>query len=133
MIQKIIQNKIPVICANPDKIATHGDKTRKCAGYIADKILAKGGRVIFIGKPYPLIYEIIMEKYSCTDKSKVLMVGDTIETDVRGAKQAGIVSLLVLTGNTGNELNTHNLTLQQYLKNKCWEQWTPTYYSQNLK
>ena len=84
---KIVQRKIPVICANPDKIAMHGDTTHKCAGYIADKILAEGGQVIFIGKPNPLIYKIILEKFSFAESSKVLMIGDTIETDIKGAKQ----------------------------------------------
>jgi HAD superfamily hydrolase (TIGR01459 family) len=134
LIDKIIQSNIPVLCANPDKIAMHGGTAiHKCAGSIAEKIIAKGGKVTFLGKPDPFVYEIILEKLPSVDLSKVLMIGDTIETDVVGAKQAGIDSLLVLTGNTGNGLRAANLDLDSYLKVKSWEEQAPTYYSHNLR
>ena len=60
------------------------------------------------------------------------MIGDTIETDIIGAKQVGIDSFLVLTGNTGNELRTHHETLDEYLSRENWQQYAPTYYSDNL-
>ena len=132
IIEKIVHHNLPVLCANPDKVAMFGDKIRKCAGSIADKIIQQDGNVILIGKPSPFIYHQILENLKGTKPEEILMIGDTIETDIIGAKQVGIHSLLVLTGNTGNELQAHHETLDNYLNRKNWHQHAPTYYSDNL-
>ena len=132
IIEKIVRKGLPVLCANPDKIAMFGDIIRKCAGSIADKIIQQGGDVTLIGKPSPFIYHQILESLKGIKPEEILMIGDTIETDIIGAKQVGIDSLLVLTGNTGNELRTHHETLDEYLSRENWQQYAPTYYSDNL-
>jgi ribonucleotide monophosphatase NagD (HAD superfamily) len=75
---------------------------------------------------------MVFKEFPERDLSKILMIGDTIETDIIGAIQVGIDSLLVLTGNTGNDLRAANLKLKSYLKLKGWEGYHPTYYSHNL-
>lgn len=45
-------------------------------------------------KTNPKMYEMILEKLK-VDKSDALVVGDSIETDVKGAKNAGIKAVLV--------------------------------------
>ncbi|RZI45528.1 TIGR01459 family HAD-type hydrolase [Candidatus Finniella inopinata] len=132
IIEKIIEQGIPVLCANPDKIAMFGDQIRKCAGSFADKIIEQGGQVTLIGKPSPFIYHQIMANLSGIKPEEILMIGDTIETDIIGAKQVGMDSLLVLTGNTGNDLRAQNENLQSYLGKKSWEHNSPTYCSDDL-
>ena len=52
-----------------------------------------------IGKPYPFIYEYALRQIGAADRrDKVLMIGDQLETDVRGASKVGIDSLLLRQG-----------------------------------
>ena len=41
-----------------------------------------GGEVLMFGKPYENFYEIALKILKISDKSKILAIGDTIETDV---------------------------------------------------
>jgi HAD superfamily hydrolase (TIGR01450 family) len=50
-----------------------------------------------VGKPHPLMFETAMAQAGCTRRQTV-MVGDQEDTDVEGARRAGIDSILVLTG-----------------------------------
>lgn len=88
-----------ILCANPDTAIPCGSKTRYCAGYFAEIITKAGGSVIYTGKPHKIIYEELLERYVQLDRQKILMVGDTFETDILGANQAGIASALTITGN----------------------------------
>ena len=49
----------------------------------------------FAGKPEPAIYEAAFERFGTRN---ALMVGDRLDTDMKGARAAGIPSLHVLTG-----------------------------------
>lgn len=102
----ISKSGLPVLCSNPDVSAPHGGETRKTAGFYAQYLEEKGVPVVYMGKPDALIYEIIWDRFGfCeSDKAKALMVGDTAETDILGANQFGLDSLLVLSGNTGRGL-----------------------------
>lgn len=50
---------------------------------------------VFAGKPETPIYEAAFERFGTRN---VLMLGDRLDTDVKGATGAGIPSLMVLTG-----------------------------------
>ncbi len=50
-----------------------------------------------IGKPAPLLYEAAL-RLADVERTKALMIGDRLETDIDGATQCGIDSLFVLTG-----------------------------------
>lgn len=102
----ISKSGLPVLCSNPDVSAPHGGEMRKTAGFYAHYLEEKGVPIAYMGKPDSLIYEIIWERFgfSESDKSNALMVGDTAETDILGANQFGVDSLLVLSGNTGRGL-----------------------------
>jgi len=56
-----------------------------------------GKRGFSVGKPAPLIFETAMKRAGCTRKETV-MIGDQEDTDVEGANNAGIDSILVRTG-----------------------------------
>ena len=49
----------------------------------------------FAGKPFPPIFDQAREQLEI---QKPLMIGDRIDTDIRGAKQVGMASAVVLTG-----------------------------------
>lgn len=68
------------------------------AGPIVKAVEYGAGKKAFaVGKPHPLMFQTAMEKAGCTKKQTV-MIGDQEDTDVEGAKNAGIDSILVLTG-----------------------------------
>jgi len=58
---------------------------------------ASGVKATYIGKPNPYVFELTLQTMGL-DKSEVIMVGDRVFTDVRGAKDFGIRSLLLKTG-----------------------------------
>lgn len=58
-----------------------------------------------VGKPQPLMFLTAMEKAGCS-KRETVMVGDQEDTDVEGAMNAGIDSILVLTGVFDGSTNT---------------------------
>ncbi len=113
---KIALSRKTVLCANPDKIALYGKTLRTCAGTFAQYIQQKGGTVLLIGKPEKGFYEHALDtlNMSKTPKDKMIMIGDTIETDIDGARNFGIPSMLVLTGVT-SLLNKERTTLETLL------------------
>ncbi|WP_297104058.1 TIGR01459 family HAD-type hydrolase [uncultured Devosia sp.] len=97
-----LSRKLPMICANPDRVVEHGDKIIYCGGALGDLYSAMGGMVHMAGKPYPPIYEqafALAENAAgrSLDKSRVLAIGDSVRTDAAGAAQFG-VDLLFITG-----------------------------------
>jgi 4-nitrophenyl phosphatase len=58
---------------------------------------ATGKHATIIGKPATLMFEMALQKAGCR-KGDAVMIGDQIETDILGARRAGIDSVLVLTG-----------------------------------
>ncbi|MFM8454517.1 MAG: TIGR01459 family HAD-type hydrolase, partial [Gammaproteobacteria bacterium] len=109
--------KKPMVCSNPDKVVIHGSKNRYCSGFLAERYRQMGGEVFVYGKPQKNIFDFLFNQITVKDQSKVLMIGDTLETDILGAKQAGIDSLLVLTGNMERIIGKRN----QAEKEPCFD------------
>lgn len=93
-----LERKIPMICINPDKHVWVGGKLKPCAGSLAALYEEKGGTVIYYGKPYACVYESVLERLNIKNKKKILCVGDSLDTDILGAKNMDLDSLLVLSG-----------------------------------
>ncbi|MES2345138.1 MAG: TIGR01459 family HAD-type hydrolase [Chlamydiota bacterium] len=97
-IQEIALKGIPVLCANPDRFAHEGSPPRLVVrqGTIAQMLEAQGASVYFIGKPFSTAYEKALQLFpESTSLEKILMVGDTPETDIRGARRLGLATALV--------------------------------------
>ncbi len=102
LLKKAVDLRIPAICPNPDTILITGGKYRYCAGFIAEKFEAMGGRVRYYGKPDVMIYEKSFEKFKTKgiqNKKQILAIGDTFETDIQGGERFGCDTALVMTGN----------------------------------
>jgi HAD superfamily hydrolase (TIGR01459 family) len=92
-----LKYNLPAICSNPDLFLSD---FRYCAGFFAEYYKEKGGIVHYVGKPYANIFEYLYNNIKQTpDRSKMILIGDTLYTDILGAKNFGIHSGLVLTGN----------------------------------
>lgn len=127
LIDQIVTRQLPVFCANPDSYAFNGKNLRKCAGYFADQLKKQEATVTIWGKPEKPFFEFVEKKLPSFDKKTCLMIGDTLETDIQGAQQFGIDSLLVLTGISEWRRQLHNLSIDQLTQTI-----KPTYIYQNL-
>ncbi|MGP8069125.1 MAG: HAD-IIA family hydrolase [Candidatus Bathyarchaeia archaeon] len=58
---------------------------------------ASGKRAVMIGKPSPRMFTLALQ-LAGEKASKAVMIGDQIETDIVGARKAGLHTILVLTG-----------------------------------
>ncbi|MEP1091592.1 MAG: HAD family hydrolase [Rhizobiaceae bacterium] len=76
----------PLVVANPDVIAPLEDGFSTEPGFVAHRIAERFGvSVEFHGKPFPSVFELVMERLSPEqDRSRIAMVGDTLHTDVLG-------------------------------------------------
>ncbi len=106
---------LPMICTNPDHLAHEGNPPQAVVrqGGIAAMYEELGGQVFYIGKPYQTAYRMAMEKfadYQIHHPSEVLMIGDTPEIDIRGARQFGMSAALVMqTGIMANRIADHGV------------------------
>ena len=105
LLSRMKQLKLPMICANPDKIVRKGDRLMYCAGSLAEKYSNMGGTVLMAGKPYEPIYNLSLQIAGTIsgqeiEKSKVLAIGDGPETDIKGAADFGIKVVLIADGVT---------------------------------
>ena len=92
-----------LLVLNPDAWAPRIDGTRSAvSGTLAERLrVASGCRTCYLGKPFPAIWEKV--RASLPSSSRVLMIGDTIGTDVYGAKVADFDSALVVGRNVPEE------------------------------
>jgi len=93
-----------ILVLNPDVYAPsqNGEKI-PVTGYIADMLREKTNcQLLFCGKPFPLIFQIALRSLIPSTES-VIMIGDTLGTDISGASIAGIDSALVLGRNVKEE------------------------------
>ncbi|GLR93346.1 TIGR01459 family HAD-type hydrolase [Bradyrhizobium liaoningense] len=103
MMLKARERKLTLVCANPDIVVERGDRLIYCAGAIAELYRELGGEVIFYGKPHRPIYERAMalageRQGNQIDRKKVLAIGDSVRTDLTGAREFGIDCLFVTRG-----------------------------------
>ncbi len=96
-LQACLNAKLPMICANPDRVVMRAGIRILCAGALAEAYQTMGGDVFSLGKPDPAIYRMALNMLNAPP-SRVLAIGDSLHTDIAGAKSAGIDSLWILGG-----------------------------------
>ncbi len=93
-----------MVCANPDIVVERGDTLLYCAGALADAYVELGGEALYCGKPHAQIYEVALGKAAACrggevpPRSRVLAIGDSIRTDLKGAASFGVDCLFVTSG-----------------------------------
>lgn len=92
-----------LLCANPDIVVERGHKLIWCAGAIAAIYDAIGGETVYAGKPYPPIYRIALSRAAKLrgkeiEPKRVLAVGDSVKTDILGARRQGFDALFIARG-----------------------------------
>jgi HAD superfamily hydrolase (TIGR01450 family) len=100
---------IPVVVANADTVyPVRGNDVAIAVGGIATLMEAACGRsFVRFGKPDAYMFSYSFSRASAItpgiSRKNILMVGDSLETDIRGGNKFGIDTVLVLSGNTARE------------------------------
>src|SRR5260370_41419378 len=89
---------VPAICINPDVTMIRDGELVPAPGAIAKVYENLGGKVEYVGKPYPAIFDHAVATAAVGPGARVVMIGDSPEHDVAGAKAIGLSTLLVQTG-----------------------------------
>jgi HAD superfamily hydrolase (TIGR01459 family) len=113
LIERMRARGLPMICANPDVVVERGDKLVYCAGAIADLYAAAGGEVTYAGKPYRPIYEQALgiaqaARGAAVAHHRILAIGDSVRTDLKGAAAFGIDCVFVTAGIHAEELGARD-------------------------
>ncbi len=98
-----------MVCANPDLVVERGRERLYCAGAIADLYGTMGGDVLYAGKPHRPIYDAALAKAATARgaaalRGRMLAIGDSLRTDITGARELGIDGLFVSGGIHAEEL-----------------------------
>lgn len=96
-IKECLDSGLTMVCSNPDYRANEGGRFVVRSGLISKVYNELGGNTIVFGKPGSGMYNVALRGLN-VPKDKVLMVGDTLRTDILGAVHAGIKSCLVVEG-----------------------------------
>ena len=109
LIERMRARKLAMICANPDIVVERGETLVYCAGAIADLYAGAGGDVIYAGKPYRPIYDQALAiaetvRGKPAERRRVLAIGDSVRTDLKGAAAFGLDCLFVTAGIHAEEL-----------------------------
>lgn len=96
--------ELPYIATNPDLVCPTEFGSVPDCGSVCQMLYNVSGRYPqVIGKPSPLMPELAMERLGFT-KEHTAMVGDRIYTDVKSGLNAGITGILVMSGETTQEI-----------------------------
>ena len=100
---RLIDRGARFIATNPDATGPSADGALPATGSVAALIRhATGVTPYFVGKPNPLMMRSALNRIEAHSETTV-MVGDRMDTDVVSGIEAGLRTILVLTGSTRPE------------------------------
>ncbi|MBM3633239.1 MAG: TIGR01459 family HAD-type hydrolase [Alphaproteobacteria bacterium] len=130
------ERRLPMLCANPDRVVVHNGKIILCSGGVAHRYEEMGGDVFYHGKPYPAVYQPVLKLLDGTPTSRILAIGDSLTTDIKGAQSYHIDGVLVMSGIHHEDLlDDYKLTANTptLLQNLCAQRdITPRYAVTNM-
>jgi HAD superfamily hydrolase (TIGR01450 family) len=100
----LLSNDLPYIATNPDYVCPTEFGSVPDCGSVCDMIFnATAKRPLVIGKPQAAMPQLAMKK--CGVKAcKTAVIGDRIYTDIKSGLNAGALSVLVMSGETTEEI-----------------------------
>ena len=116
----LTERELVYIATNPDWVCPTSYGYVPDCGAVAEMIKRATGKTpIFIGKPKPEMLLLAMEKYGYS-KDETVMIGDRVYTDIASGYNAGVDTVLVLSGeSTLDDVNSSDIK--------------PTYIMNNIK
>ena len=90
------RNPRPVVIGNPDIVAPREDGFSVEPGRYGHRLADATGIVPqFHGKPFASIYDLAFARLGNVDRTRALMVGDSLHTDILGGQVAGVQTALI--------------------------------------
>lgn len=100
---RLIEGGARFIATNPDASGPSTEGSLPATGSVAALITRATGREpYYVGKPNPLMMRTALNRIDAHSETTV-MIGDRMDTDVRSGLEAGLRTILVLTGSTRRE------------------------------
>jgi NagD protein len=100
---RLVSTGARFIATNPDVTGPSAEGPVPATGSVAALVTrATGVEPYFVGKPNPMMFRSAMNRIQAHSESTV-MVGDRMDTDVVAGIEAGLETVLVLTGSTRAE------------------------------
>ena len=100
----LLTRDLPYIATNPDYVCPTEFGSVPDCGSVCDMIFnATHKRPLVIGKPTAMMPELAMVQHGYT-KDETAVIGDRIYTDIKSGLNAGIKSILVMSGETTEEI-----------------------------
>jgi NagD protein len=97
---RLISGGARFIATNPDVTGPSPEGPLPATGSVAAMITrATGAEPYFVGKPNPMMFRSAMNRIEAHSESTI-MVGDRMDTDVVAGIEAGLETVLVLSGST---------------------------------
>ena len=97
---RLIELGAVLIGTNPDTWCPTDNGPRPGTGAVVAMLeAATGKKAYYLGKPNPFMFLMARQKLGL-HTSETVMIGDTLETDIKGAVEIGIQAYLVLSGST---------------------------------
>jgi HAD superfamily hydrolase (TIGR01459 family) len=102
-LRRALAFRLPLVCANPDLAVDVGGRHYVCAGAIADLYERMDGQVYWAGKPHANAYDAAHSaaegaRGGTVKRARILAIGDSLRTDLRGAEAAGIDAVFIASG-----------------------------------
>ncbi len=95
---RLLRNNAKLAAAYMDRVYMSDNGPAFSAGPTAKALEhASGKKTLVVGKPSPLMFRLALKRTGVRPRD-ALMVGDQIDTDLKGAKTVGLHTALVLTG-----------------------------------
>lgn len=100
----LLTRELPYIATNPDYVCPTEYGSVPDCGSVCDMIYnATRKRPFVIGKPTAMMPKLAMEEHGFS-KEETAVIGDRIYTDIKSGLNAGIMSILVMSGETTEEI-----------------------------
>ncbi|WP_460669397.1 HAD-IIA family hydrolase [Kocuria himachalensis] len=97
---RLIESGSRFIATNPDATGPSAEGPLPATGAVAALITrATGAHPYFVGKPNPMMFRSAMNRIQAHSETTV-MIGDRMDTDVVAGIEAGLETILVLSGST---------------------------------
>ncbi len=115
---KLLQKDIGFIAANPDLVYPASFGFIPDCGSICNMLTTSTGKKpVYIGKPKPTMIDIAVRK-SRFSKEETIIIGDRLYTDIACGLNAGVTTVLVLSGETKkDDLKTTEFTPKYVFNN----------------
>lgn len=94
--ETLTRNPRPVMVGNPDIVAPREQGFSTEPGHFAHRLADRTGvELTFFGKPFRNIFDLALAEVGEVPAERIVMVGDSLHTDILGGRAAGLKSALI--------------------------------------